>query len=55
MVLDLPCLRSHRNLDELCCIYLAAAQALYQGEHLVDILVNTRAHNYLEFKAVEGR
>lgn len=30
-------------------------QVLYQSEPMVDVLVNTRAHNYLEFKAVDGR
>ena len=34
----------------LCCL-----QVMYQGETLVDVLVSTRAHNYLEFKAVDSR
>lgn len=30
-------------------------QAVYQAEALVDVLVRTRAHNYVEFKAVDAR
>jgi hypothetical protein len=33
----------------------AAAQVLYQGEAMVDLLVACQAHNYLEFKLIEGR
>ncbi|KAF5837109.1 GDP dissociation inhibitor-domain-containing protein, partial [Dunaliella salina] len=31
-----------------------APKVLYQAEPMVDVLVSTRAHNYLEFKAVDG-
>ncbi|KAJ9508327.1 hypothetical protein QJQ45_011837 [Haematococcus lacustris] len=31
-----------------------APKVLYQGEELVDLLIATRAHHYLEFKAVEA-
>jgi hypothetical protein len=28
---------------------------MYQAEELVDVLLATKAHNYVEFKAVEAR
>lgn len=34
---------------------VACVQVIYQAEHLVDVLLRTRAHNYLEFKAVDCR
>lgn len=34
---------------------LAWLQVLYQDEALVQLLVSCQAHNYLEFKLVEGK
>lgn len=33
----------------------AVVQVLYQDESLVHLLVSCQAHNYLEFKLVDGK
>jgi hypothetical protein len=38
-----------------CCRCCAVQQVLYQDEPLVHLLVSCNAHNYLEFKLVEGQ
>lgn len=39
------------NHDNVQC----PLQMMYQAEELVDVLLSTKAHHYLEFKAVEAR
>lgn len=44
---------AHHSINVPC--WLCLLQVVYQDESLVQLLVSCQAHNYLEFKLVEGR
>lgn len=46
---------SNNSKHAVLCCAVVLCQVLYQDEPLVQLLVSCQAHNYLEFKLVEGK